>query len=597
MTFDLQQLPFPEIWIVDTEFYPGRGLANGGVVGDPITPLCLVALELRSGRVVRLWQDQLEAFPPYRLDRGALIVGYMLAAEFGCHIACEWGEPARALDAYVEFRHYVNDGAASAGERGKGFYSLAGALRYFLEDEIDVTRKDDMRDRILQGPPFTEQERRDILVYCEDDVRGLARLFPRILSNPRAVRHAMFRAKFQWATAQHERRGVPVDGVLLPRILNCWSDMQLELVSEVDRDFGCYEIVDGRPHWRERLFTDLVHRNRWSWPTRADGRFDATIETMEEMTGKYPQLQPLRDLRASLSKLRLHQLAIGNDHRNRAPLWAYGTKTARNAPAASQFIFGPAKWSRFLITPPSGRALVHRDFCQQEVRIAAVRSGDAALLHACGSGDVYLGVAHQLGFLREAMSPSERKAVRALFKVVVLGILYGLGARSLAMRAGVSLYEAREIMARLRARFHQFWTFIGNVHDHAGLLLEIGTPFGWRMQCPPHINPRTVGNFPIQSTAAEILHVLCVLAERRGIEVVAPVHDAIMAEGPADCAEDLAAALDQCMGDASAIVLRGYRLPTDKQVILPGGHYFDDRGEAMWNTVTKLLAKLERGAA
>jgi hypothetical protein len=38
-------------------------------------------------------------------------------------------------------------------------------------------------------------------------------------------------------------------------------------------------------------------------------------------------------------------------------------------------------------------------------------------------------------------------------------------------------------------------------------------------------------------------------------------------------------------------------LPTDKQVILPGGHYFDDRGEAMWNTVTKLLAKLERGAA
>jgi hypothetical protein len=39
-----------------------------------------------------------------------LIVGYMLAAEFGFHIAKGWGEPARALDAYLEFRHYVNDG-------------------------------------------------------------------------------------------------------------------------------------------------------------------------------------------------------------------------------------------------------------------------------------------------------------------------------------------------------------------------------------------------------------------------------------------------------------------------------------------------------
>ena len=81
---DWRDLPFREIWIVDTEFYPGPGLANGGVVGDPVTPLCLVALEMRSGRLIRLWQDQLGPFPPYRLDNDALIVGYMLAAEFGC---------------------------------------------------------------------------------------------------------------------------------------------------------------------------------------------------------------------------------------------------------------------------------------------------------------------------------------------------------------------------------------------------------------------------------------------------------------------------------------------------------------------------------
>jgi DNA polymerase I-like protein with 3'-5' exonuclease and polymerase domains len=117
------------------------------------------------------------------------------------------------------------------------------------------------------------------------------------------------------------------------------------------------------------------------------------------------------------------------------------------------------------------------------------------------------------------------------------------------------------------------------------------------MQCPPGINPRTVRNFPIQSTGSEILHVACVLSERRGINIVAPVHDAIMAEAPIERAEEIAAALDRVMRDAAALVLRGYELPTDAKIIEPGQRYFDERGEAMWNTVNKLVAKREERTA
>src|SRR5499433_1532042 len=120
-----------------------------------------------------------------------------------------------------------------------------------------------------------------------------------------------------------------------------------------------------------------------------------------------------------------------------------------------------------------------------------------------------------------------------------------MGARSLAILAGISLYEAGEILARLHARFHWFFDYTYRVLDHAGLRLEIGTPFGWYMQCPSNINPRTVRNFPTQSTGAEILHVACILAERRGIELVAPIHDAFLAEGPVSEAEKLSLALDQ----------------------------------------------------
>ena len=58
----LAALPFSEVWCIDFEYYPGRGLANGGVDGDPVTPLCLVAHEVRSGRTIRLWQDELGPF-------------------------------------------------------------------------------------------------------------------------------------------------------------------------------------------------------------------------------------------------------------------------------------------------------------------------------------------------------------------------------------------------------------------------------------------------------------------------------------------------------------------------------------------------------
>jgi DNA polymerase I len=278
-------------------------------------------------------------------------------------------------------------------------------------------------------------------------------------------------------------------------------------------------------------------------------------------------------------------------------LGAYKTKTARSAPSNSEYIFGPAKWIRFLITPPPGLVLIHRDYCQQEMRIAAVLSGDTALLAACESGDVYLGIAGQLGFISESMTPAELKAVRTLFKTVVLGIQYGMGARSLAVRAGISLYEAGEILARLRARFRVFEDYAQNVIDHAGIMLEVSTPLGWIMQCPSGINPRTVRNFPIQSSGAEILHVCCILAERRGIRIVAPVQDAIMAEAPAEQAEDVSAELDRVMRDAAAVVLRGCELPTDVQMIGHGQRYYDDRGEQMWNTVNKLVTKREERTA
>jgi hypothetical protein len=592
----LSDLPFHEIWAVDTEYYPGPGYAHGGRDGDRITPLALVAIEMRTGQTVRLWQDGLGLAPPYRLDPDVLIISYMATAEMGFHLACGWAQPANLLDLYIEFRHLTNDArVTTSDERGgihrdKGFYSLAGALRHFREDEIDVARRDDSRDRILQGPPFSNQERREILEYCEDDARALARLAVRLIPTIKSLPHALYRGQYAGSIARQERRGIPIDLPGLERIRERWSSIKTSLVAAVDRDYGCYEIEDGEPHFRDHLFRAYLRRQRIPWPEYEDGTLDKRAQTFRDLATAFPQIDGLRELRSTLSQLRLNDLSVGRDGRNRCLIGPFGTKTGRNAPSNAKFVFGPAKWIRFLIAPEPDTALIHRDFSQQEVWIAAVLSGDAALLAACLSGDVYLAIAKRLNLAPADATPQTHPEIRKLFKTVVLGIQYGLGPRSLALRTGISRYEAGEIIARLRAEFRAFEEWSACVADHAGLDMLLATPFGWTMRCPPGTNPRTVRNWPIQATGAAILHAACILAERRGLQVVAPIHDALLSEAPIAAAADASAELDRVMRDASRLALRGFELPTSGgDQILPGARFYDERGEHMWNVVNQLL--------
>src|SRR5262249_5319259 len=151
--------------------------------------------------------------------------------------------------------------------------------------------------------------------------------------------------------AQTERRGVPMDLPELTRTRQHWDGVQLDLVTEIDRPFGIYEISGGKPHWRKENFEAYVRRNRVAWPRYAGGPRDEPDQTFRDMRVKYPFIAPLRELRYSLSKLRLNDLQVGSDGRNRTLLGAYGTKTGRNAPSNSRYVFGPAKWLRFLIAP------------------------------------------------------------------------------------------------------------------------------------------------------------------------------------------------------------------------------------------------------
>src|SRR5262245_38861817 len=173
--------------------------------------------------------------------------------------------------------------------------------------------------------------------------------------------------------------------------------------------------------FRLELFEALLRREHIPWPLLASGRYDLRAKTFDEQTKNHPTLMGLREIRSTMATLRRNELRVGHDGRNRTLLSPFGSKTSRNTPSANKFIFGPSRCLRSLIAPVPGMALVHRDFSQQEPIIAAVLSGDDALLAACATGDVYLGIAKQLRYAPADAIKKTHRPLRDAFKTIVLG--------------------------------------------------------------------------------------------------------------------------------------------------------------------------------
>jgi DNA polymerase I len=70
---------------------------------------------------------------------------------------------------------------------------------------------------------------------------------------------------------------------------------------------------------------------------------------------------------------------------------------------------------------------------------------------------------------------------------------------------------------------------------------------------------------------------------------VAPLHDALMVEGPADAIDDVVARTQEAMAEASEIVLAGFRLRSDVKIVRWPDRYMDERGREFWGRVMALL--------
>jgi hypothetical protein len=331
-----------------------------------------------------------------------------------------------------------------------------------------------------------------------------------------------------------------------------------------------------------------------AWPRLESRALALDDDTFREMARAYPvEVAPIRELRQALSQLRLNDLAVGSDGRNRLLLSAFGSKTGRNQPSNSRFIFGPSCWIRSLIKPEPARAIAYVDWSQQELAIAAALSGDQRMQDAYCSGDFYLTFAKMTGAVPSSATKQSHAAEREQFKTVALGVLYGLSAEGLARKLNVPPCQGRELLRLHKQTFRAFWAWSDRVEMEAMLSGRLRTVFGWTVHVGPDANPRSLRNFPMQANGAEMMRLACCLATERGITVCCPVHDALLVEGPADGIEETVARTQAVMREASELVLPGFPLRTDAKVVRYPERYIDDRGRRMWETVATLLDELE----
>ncbi len=569
---------YKDIWVVDFEY-----VAKGGNIPHPVT---MVAHEYRSGKIIKLFGENLRELdsPPFNIGKDALFVAYYSPAEFSCFLPLGWPMPENVLDLYVEFRNLTNGTDLPAG-RG-----LLGALTYYGLSSISKEEKHSMRDLVLRGEPYSDEEKTLIEDYCETDVISTTKLFERI-QNLIDLDRALVRGEYLKTVAIMEHTGVPIDVDLLSQIKLKIEDIKLDLIKHVDPTGEIYEEAIFKI---DKFKKYLPANGIYNWPLTETGLLCLTDDTFKAMSSIYPFIGSLHELRKFLSTTRKNNLQVGSDRRNRTMLSPFQSKTGRNQPSNSKSIYGLSAVWRFLIKPEVGMALAYIDWSQQEFGIVAALSKDEAMMEAYSSGDPYLAFAKQAGAVPVSATKSSHPQEREQFKACALAVQYSMGAESLANRINKSVIEAKALLRLHRQTYYKYWKWSDSIADQAMLVGVVSTVFGWNYFTNKDYNERSFRNFPAQANGAEMLRLACCLGISQGVKICIPVHDAILIEASVEEIEERVSVMQACMEEASSIVLGGFKLRSDAKVIKYPDRYTDERGQELWNVLLDLLR--EKGA-
>ncbi|MBQ7377495.1 MAG: DNA polymerase I [Clostridia bacterium] len=215
---------------------------------------------------------------------------------------------------------------------------------------------------------------------------------------------------------------------------------------------------------------------------------------------------------------------------------------------------------QYFITENEDYLLVDADYSQIELRLLACLSGDAMMIDAFNSGaDIHRRTAAAVFHLpEEAVNEELRKRAKA----VNFGIVYGIGAYSLAQDLKISNAEAKRYIDGYFATYPSISEYLSQTVANAAECGYTTTLFGRRREIPElaaknamvkAFGRRVAMNSPIQGTAADLMKLAMIRVDERlrreGVDahLVMQVHDELIVEAHKSDAERVALILREEM--------------------------------------------------
>ncbi len=197
-----------------------------------------------------------------------------------------------------------------------------------------------------------------------------------------------------------------------------------------------------------------------------------------------------------------------------------------------------------------GKVLVDADYSQIELRLMAHLSGDETMQEAFLSGtDIHTKVASQVFYVPECdVTPELRRRAKA----VNFGIIYGIGDFSLSQDLHISRKQAAQYIESYLSTYPKVDAYLQSTIAEAREKGCTTTMYARRRKIPElasknkvqaAFGERVAMNSPIQGSAADIIKIAMIRVYRAlaeaGIDakLIMQVHDELIVEASADCAE------------------------------------------------------------
>ncbi|HET6371704.1 MAG TPA: DNA polymerase I [Candidatus Polarisedimenticolia bacterium] len=372
--------------------------------------------------------------------------------------------------------------------------------------------------------------------------------------------------------ARMEMAGVKVDSGVLKQMSSEFAVGMAKLESEI------YELAGGRfninspAQLGDILFEKLqLASRRRTAKTRA---LSTSVDVLEELATQHPLPRKILDYR-SLSKLKSTYIdalpALINPETGRVHTSYNQTVAAtgrlsssdpnlQNIPART----AQGRKIRAAFVPEPGHLFLAADYSQVELRVMAHMADVPELVDAFRSGeDIHRRTAAEIFGVMPDLVTSE---MRTQAKTINFGVLYGMGAVSLALQLGITRKAAQEFIERYFNRFPRIREYIDETTAAAERDGFVTTLFNRRRYFPELKGPdrmarqqalRAAVNTTIQGTAADLikkamLKLDAALAERRcGSRMILQVHDELVLECPKEEVEAVTPVVTGCMEGAA----------------------------------------------